>query len=891
MTNQAISVTFGGQPLALSVGSGASQTAAVRAEGASELAQAWAEGTLPGGAGTKSAKEHATDAAASAASAATTVSKPIWTGKRSGWPDPFFRRMPLAGTTFLGRDRWYGNNSAGEAFGGWTKVANPKFDGFALRRAGGYNNTSYGGPVIYLDEIDAAPGDTVTAYVLLIVGSGDTSYGQYRWLNASGVDIGGGLMVNAAGTNPLSASTTPQYLRISTTVPTNAARLVLWTYSFSGSSGLDFIACWAFKGGTADGPEWPSSEDAYFSLRDTEIEARLDAVELSAAAYIGYEHPRGAAEMVGNNTYGNKVIAAYEQMSAKTVFNALDIAVWAADPAANIEWKVWKRSSTTAFNMDSTAADHSGTFTAGDFPTANAVNRLRLGTTVTVEAGEYLFIAFRAANNTNINVSCWLYDAAVSPARHGFGIGTSSGWNQTFVYSGPTIGYGQATFTLYSESAEGTMLSERIDALEADVAAITPAALPFFTIPATINAVVGVERNLYHDALFSAPSDGLHGLVGYRVEISGPVGRNKRRCWRLTAVSGEVGTHAMTARAWDANGNLVATRTFNVVVKAATGLGSAKNVLMVGDSLTAPGNITTIARDDFVAIGGTVPSFLGSQGSAPNKHEGRSGKTFGFFATAGGTSYRFTVSGVGSVATGATYTVGGVTYTVTEVNLTAGSGTIATTGASAPPASGTLTKASGSGDATIAFSASATEAGNPFWSGGAMNIANYRTVNSIASPFDAVTVQLGINDVFSASAITSFTTYVNYAKTIADAFLADNASCKIIIALPTICGNTNDGFAANYGAAPPPRSIYEANLFGLRAALIAAFDGGAYNANVKVGSVGLSVDRFYGYATSSVAVAARITATADEHTNAVHPNTDGYEQAGDAMFADLLANL
>ena len=32
-------------------------------------AEAWAEGTLPGGAGTKSAKEHAQDAAASSASA------------------------------------------------------------------------------------------------------------------------------------------------------------------------------------------------------------------------------------------------------------------------------------------------------------------------------------------------------------------------------------------------------------------------------------------------------------------------------------------------------------------------------------------------------------------------------------------------------------------------------------------------------------------------------------------------------------------------------------------------------------------------------------------------------------------------------------------------------
>lgn len=818
------------------------------------------------------------------------VIKPAWAGKKNGWPDTFFRRMALAGSTFLGRDRWHGNLPAGEAFGGWTKVANSTFDGYALRRAGGYNATSYSGPAVHLDEMYAAPGDTVTAY-LLVVGSGDLVYGSYRWLNSSGSEISNGLMSNVAGnTNGVTSSTTPKWLRVTGTVPANGALLALWAYCLSGSSGFDLLACWAFKGAPAAGPEWPVIEESYFSVRDTEIESRVSDLEASSAPYVGYEHPLGSAEMVGDATYGTKVIAVYEQMSAATKFNAIDVAAWASDPATDIEWKAWRRTSTTPFNMDSTAADYSGTFSAGDFPTANAVHRLRLGVTVSVGASEYLFVAFRATNDTNVNVARWLYNAAVSPARHAFGIGTSSGWNQTWAATGPTIGYGQAAFALYFETDEGVMLADRVGAVESGLAAIAPDAAPFFTIPALVYAVVGVEKNLYHDAVFSAPSDGLNGFSGYSVEISGPVGKNKRRCWRLAAAAGDVGTHAMTARAWDANGKLIATRTFSVVVQAATGKVSVKNVLMIGDSLTWPSVITTIARDNFVAIGGTTPSFLGTQGSAPNKHEGRGGKTFSFFASAGGTGYRFTVSGVGSVATGATYSVSGVTYTVTEVNITAGSGTIATTGASAPPASGTLTKTSGSGDATIAFSASATESGNPFWSGGTMNIANYRSVNGIAAPFGAVTVQLGINDVFSASEITSFATYINYAKAIADAFIADNASCKIIIALPTVCGNTNDGFAVNYGAAYP-RRVYEKNLFGLRAALLAAFDGAAYHANVKVGSVGLSVDRWYGYATSAAAVAARMTATEDEHINGVHPGTDGYEQAGDAMFADLMAVL
>lgn len=63
-------------------------------------------------------------------------------------------------------------------------------------------------------------------------------------------------------------------------------------------------------------------------------------------------------------------------------------------------------------------------------------------------------------------------------------------------------------------------------------------------------------------------------------------------------------------------------------------------------------------------------------------------------------SYQFAVSANNATA-GATYTVGGNTYTVVQ---TISSGNLLwCTGSVAPPASGTLTRASGSGDATIAY--------------------------------------------------------------------------------------------------------------------------------------------------------------------------------------------
>jgi len=76
-------------------------------------------------------------------------------------------------------------------------------------------------------------------------------------------------------------------------------------------------------------------------------------------------------------------------------------------------------------------------------------------------------------------------------------------------------------------------------------------------------------------------------------------------------------------------------------------------------------------------------------------------------ASASVIAYAFTVSGVTvSPGIGSTWTNNGRTYTVTYVKITAGAGTVVATSNGAPQASGTLTKSSGTGDATIAFSAS-----------------------------------------------------------------------------------------------------------------------------------------------------------------------------------------
>ena len=220
------------------------------------------------------AADSADAAAASAAAAANTVAKPIWAGKLNGWPDPFFRAFDQTAATFLGRERWY--QSFGPFGPGWTKVKNAVFDGFALRRTAGYNQTTRSGPTIWLDELGAVPGDTITLYVLVIdpAAAGGTVYCQYQFSQDSPFAAIGGpvLMQNAAGTLAgVVADATPKFMRAEAVVPADATRVQLIPYNFSGATGFDLIAVWAFKGGIATGPAWPTLPDNYFGLRDAEI--------------------------------------------------------------------------------------------------------------------------------------------------------------------------------------------------------------------------------------------------------------------------------------------------------------------------------------------------------------------------------------------------------------------------------------------------------------------------------------------------------------------------------------------------------------------------------------------------------------------------------------------
>lgn len=195
--------------------------------------------------------------------------KPAWAGRYNGWPDPFFRRFDLTSQNFIGRDRWYWNGAGTAAFAGWSRVANAAFDGYALRRAADLGTVPLNGPAIWLDDLGAVEGGTITMYALF-VGDGAVVRAPARFDN--GTDNGPvGTQLDPTPIQ-ITASATPTAHKHTLTVPVGAKRLTLYPYTSSAGKTFDLVALWAFNG-TA-GPDWPIAvEESYFRLRDSAIGA------------------------------------------------------------------------------------------------------------------------------------------------------------------------------------------------------------------------------------------------------------------------------------------------------------------------------------------------------------------------------------------------------------------------------------------------------------------------------------------------------------------------------------------------------------------------------------------------------------------------------------------
>jgi lysophospholipase L1-like esterase len=216
------------------------------------------------------------------------IKRPSWTGRRSGWPDPFFRLFDLTSQTFLGRDRWYWN-TVGAEFQGWEMVANSIFSGRALRRVVS-GNVPLSGPAIWLDELGAAAGDTITVYAL-VTGNGCVFGGYGRFANSLDVHLGDQVvMLNLSGIASTTLSTSPTLMRVTATAPANTTKFNFYPITNTAGGTFEIVALWAHKGAVGAGPDWPVFSDGdYLGMQVAEVANLLNPVIVTPPLIFGVQ--------------------------------------------------------------------------------------------------------------------------------------------------------------------------------------------------------------------------------------------------------------------------------------------------------------------------------------------------------------------------------------------------------------------------------------------------------------------------------------------------------------------------------------------------------------------------------------------------------------------------
>lgn len=145
---------------------------------------------------------------------------------------------------------------------------------------------------------------------------------------------------------------------------------------------------------------------------------------------------------------------------------------------------------------------------------------------------------------------------------------------------------------------------------------ITGSASKLVTLPPNLYGIVGQELNIYFDNVIEGRDK------DFTFDVVSSRGQQFENYWRFVPTVAE--TFTVTVNAYVGE-TLLGSATSSVIVKAATvGAGGNKKVLIIGDSTTNSGFAVTKLNENFNNDPMDI-TLLGTRGTAPNVHEGRSG--------------------------------------------------------------------------------------------------------------------------------------------------------------------------------------------------------------------------------------------------------------------------
>ena len=343
-------------------------------------------------------------------------------------------------------------------------------------------------------------------------------------------------------------------------------------------------------------------------------------------------------------------------------------------------------------------------------------------------------------------------------------------------------------------------------------------------LPSIIYVTPFKEYNIYMDNVIIGYSE-----KGMLLNVSGNINsiEARNRCIRLN-IRNNVGTYSTTWDLYDADGNLLESKTVQIVVSSSTAGTGNKQFLFIGDSTIdnaiaqAHQGPEIVKEFHTLCINnlGFAPYLLGKRSypeeeSGGYRHEGHAGMTSSYF--------------IGS--------------------------------------------------------------NSPFYYNGSINFQAY--INDVytltpgaTNTLDYVVYQIGINDLKTGG---NPLTVIANIKTLINAILNSFPSCKIIIGIPPT-GNDADGFSSSFNGYITTLTEFipfRKRMLEYVELIVKEFSDNQYKENVFICNAGQMIDRIYGFPWEMQVVSSRVSQTVLTHIDAVHPNTDGYDQMADAYFARI----
>jgi hypothetical protein len=620
--------------------------------------------------------------------------------------------------------------------------------------------------------------------------------------------------------------------------------------------------------------------------------------------YITYQHSRGDSEMIGDSTYNYHdgcVVGFYEQMTNYTVFNKFEAGVFASTTTSGLEWKIFTRDTNAVFDASVETAVASGTldYSAVSHDSAHTTT-LKLTNPVFVPANKYVFVLFRAISGRT-TITRWTTNP--NSDRHGLLYGTTdNSWAGAL--SKGSAAYYQGSIKLYMESEELKKYTPPGTDLTPVYTKIDQRTLSRIMLPDEMVAVVGDKLQVFTRGFIESQNP-----YNEPYEMVSTIGKAYPRYYELTPAAGDVGTKQLTVNIKDKQGNVVTTKTCNIIVKNPIGQPAAqKNVLCVGDSLTE-GMIWTQETYRRLTQSGGSPTGLGygninfiGNKAFPNyptqKAVGYGGWSINTYLGYSGTGAAWVNSNPDSKDSTDQKSIyvdtNGKQWQLETMEATrikvipsyGGSGTL--------PSSGTLTWVSGGNHhGTITYTTVTPEATTPFWD----SVNNKFSFKAFCdsngySGIDVIYILLGWNGLVlpNKSLGSDHAENIGSMKTMIDTLHAEypNALVRVLgLQVPSPLGGigTNYDSQSNYSYYNYLRSANGWNL-GLQDMV----NGASYSSFCKFISVAAQFDSEYSYPETTTAVNSRNTVTERMQTNSIHPANNGYYQIADAVYRDFIRN-